>query len=421
MNTSTPIAPARRSYAVKYAVRDILLVAEQAKQAGRDLLYLNIGDPNKFDFATPGHVVEAICKALRENRNWYAPSEGIPEALEAIHRQAERQGISAIQDVFVGSGASECIDLALSALVDEGDNVMTPSPGYPLYTAVLGKLGSPENPYFLDEANGWQPDLADIAAKINSRTRAIVLINPNNPTGSVCERKTLEGLLELAARHDLVVFADEIYDKLVLGGAPGGFTPRGGSGREDATTDGRQQHISIASLRPDVPVLTFNGLSKAYLGPGLRIGWAIMSGPAARLGELREAIHRFLRARLCANSPIQFAIRPALEGDQGHLVDVRRKLGARRDLTVRSLNAVPGVSCVSPAAAFYAFPSLQVGEPDETFIPRLIRETGVVVVPGSGFGQRPGTAHFRVVFLPPEDVLTRAYQAIADFVRTARR
>jgi alanine-synthesizing transaminase len=399
MNLDTPIVPAKRSLNVRYAVRDILLVAEQAKQAGKELLYLNIGDPNKFDFATPPHIVEAITKALRDNRNWYAPSEGISEALQAIRRQAERQGIGSVQDVFVGSGASECIELALSALVDEGDNVMTPSPGYPLYTAVLGKLGCPENPYFLDEANGWQPDIEDIASKINDRTRAIVLINPNNPTGSVCERRTLERLLELAARHNVVVFADEIYDKLVL--------------------DGRH-HISIASLSSEVPVLTFNGLSKAYLGPGLRIGWAIMSGPGRRLGDLREAIHKFLRARLCANSPIQFAIAPALDGDQGHLTEVRAKMGRRRDLTVRMLNAIPGVSCVSPAAAFYAFPSLNVGEPDETFIPRLIRETGVVVVPGSGFGQRPGTSHFRAVYLPPEDVLDRAYRAIGDFIRASK-
>lgn len=399
MALDTPIAPARRSFSVRYAVRDILLVAEQARQAGRELLYLNIGDPNKFDFATPPHLVEAIARALRENRNWYAPSEGIPEALAAVRRQAERQGIRSIQDVFIGNGASECIEVALSALVDEGDNVMTPSPGYPLYTAVLGKLGCPENPYFLDEANGWQPDLQDIAAKVNRRTRAIVLINPNNPTGSVCDRATLEGVLEIAARHDLVVFADEIYDKLVLEGG---------------------QHISIAALRDDVAVITFNGLSKAYLGPGLRMGWAVVSGPGQRLGELREAIHKFLRARLCANSPIQHAVAPALEGDHGHLGEVRRKLGRRRDLTVSALNAIPGVSCVAPAAAFYAFPRLEVGEPDETFIPRLIRETGVVVVPGSGFGQRPGTAHFRVVFLPPEDVLGRAYQAIAEFVRSAR-
>ena len=398
MNLDTPIVPAKRTLNVKYAVRDILLVAEQAKQAGRELLYLNIGDPNKFDFVTPPHLVEAIVKALRDNRNWYAPSEGIPEALQAIRRQAERQGISSIQDVFVGHGASECIELALAALVDEGDNVMTPSPGYPLYTAVLGKLGCPENPYFLDESNGWQPDINDIAAKINARTRAIVLINPNNPTGSVCERGTLEALLELAARHNLVVFADEIYDKLVLDG----------------------EHISIASLRPDLPVLTFNGLSKAYLGPGLRIGWAILSGPAGLVGELREAIHKFLRARLCANSPIQFGVAPALEGDQRHLDEVRTKLRRRRDLTVRMLNEVPGVHCVTPAAAFYAFPSLKVGEPDETFIPRLIRETGVVVVPGSGLGQRPGRAHFRVVFLPPEDVLDRAYRAISGFVRAAK-
>ena len=398
--TYEPIVPARRTEGIRYAVRDILLVAQRAQEAGRELLYLNIGDPNKFDFATPPHVVEAICKALRDNRNSYSPSEGIPEAIEAVRAQAERQGISSIQDVFVGNGGSECIELALSSLLNDGDNVLTPSPGYPLYTAVVAKLCCPERPYFLDESNGWQPDLQDIAGKIDSRTRAIVLINPNNPTGSVCERKTLEGLLELAARHRLVVFADEIYDKLILGERP---------------------HVCTASLTDEVPVLTFNGLSKAYLGPGLRIGWCIMSGPERVLRELKEAIHKFLRARLCANHPIQHAVRPALEGDQSHLAEVRRKLLARREITVRMLNGIEGVSCVSPEAAFYAFPRLDVGEGDETFIPRLIGETGVVVVPGSGFGQRPGTSHFRVVFLPPEEVLRRAYTAIGEFVAKQRK
>ncbi len=400
MSPYEPIIPARRSDAIHYAVRDILLVAERARKAGRELLYLNIGDPNKFDFATPPHLVEAISKALRDNHNWYSPSEGLPDALAAIRGDAERRGFRAVQDVFLGNGASECIEIALSALANEGENVLTPSPGYPLYTAVLGKIGCVENPYYLDEAHGWQPDVDDIASKIDARTRAIVLINPNNPTGSVCERGTLERLLELAARHRLVVFADEIYDKLVLEG---------------------HQHVSIATLTDEVPILTFNGLSKAYLGPGLRMGWCLMSGPGKLLAEYREAIHKFLRARLCANSPVQHAIVPALEGSQAHLDEVRRKLSKRRDLTVEQLNAIEGISCVAPAAAFYAFPRLEVGEPDATFIPRLIEQTGVVVVPGSGFGQRPGTSHFRVVFLPPEEVLTRAYRQIQEFVDAARR
>jgi alanine-synthesizing transaminase len=393
--TYDSIQPAQRTERIKYAVRDIVLVAQKAKAAGKTLIYLNIGDPNQFDFQTPAHVVEAIYQALKDNHNSYAPSEGIPQALEAIRNEAIQQGFQNIQDIFIGSGASECIETAISSLANEGDNILTPSPGYPLYTAVLGKLGCPENPYYLDENNGWQPDLEDIASKINTRTRAIVLINPNNPTGSVCERKTLEGILELAARHRLVILADEIYSKLILSGAT---------------------HLSIAALTGEVPILTFNGLSKAYLGPGLRIGWCIMSGPQAVLNPYKEAIHKYLRARLCANHPIQYAIRPALEGDQSHLQELRRKLTLRRDITVNMLNSIDRVSCVTPAAAFYAFPQLSVDEPDETFIPRLIEDTGVVVVPGSGFGQRPATSHFRVVFLPPEDLLKQAYGSIRNFI-----
>ncbi len=395
---SEPIAPAQRTLEIRYAVRDILLVAQKAQKAGRELLYLNIGDPNKFDFQTPPHLVEAIHKAMRDNLTGYSPSEGIPEALAAIRNEAEKNGIRFIQDIYVGNGGSECIEIALSALVNEGENVMTPAPGYPLYTAVLAKLGCVENPYYLDEKNGWQPDLEDIASKINKKTRAIVLINPNNPTGSVCEKKTLEGIIELAARHRLVIFADEIYDKLVLEGG---------------------HHISIASLSSDVPILTFNGLSKAYLGPGLRMGWCIQSGPEQVLRPYTEAIHKFLRARLCASHPVQHAIKPALEGDQTHLIEMKRKLSARRDLTMTMLNNFKGLNCVLPAAAFYAFPSLTVGEADETFIPRLIEKTGVVVVPGSGFGQRPKSSHFRVVFLPPEPILQRAYEAIRTFITSA--
>ncbi len=401
---SHAFSPARRAQHVKYAVRDIVLVAQEAAAAGKQLLYLNIGDPNQFDFATPPHIVDAICKALRDNQTSYAPSEGLPEALEAIRADAEgRCGIRAIQDVYIGSGASECIEVALAALVDEGDVVLTPSPGYPLYPAVLAKLGCVEKPYYLDEDNGWQPDLQHLESQIDERTRAIVLINPNNPTGSVCDRSTLEGLAELAVRHNLIVLSDEIYDRLVYQG----------------------EQVSIASLTDELPIFTFNGLSKAYLGPGLRLGWCVTSGPAATVSPLIDAVHRFLRARLCASHPVQHAVVPALQGDQSHLREVADKLVTRRDLTVQRLGAIEGISCVSPSAAFYAFPRLDPTAcpelaDDESFVKALIMETGVVVVHGGGFGERPDSRHFRVVFLPPEPTLERAFTEIERFI-TSRR
>lgn len=199
MSGSTKITPAKRTANVTYAVRDVVVLAQQVAATGREMLYLNIGDPNLFDFATPDHVVDATAKAMRDNRNGYAPSSGIPDAIKAIRHDAERNGITNIQDIFVTTGASEAIEVCMSALVNAGENVLTPTPGYPLYTAVLAKLEAQEVPYYLDESNGWQPDIEDIASKINSKTRAIVLINPNNPTGSVCDRATLLGILNLRA------------------------------------------------------------------------------------------------------------------------------------------------------------------------------------------------------------------------------
>jgi alanine-synthesizing transaminase len=395
-----PVEPAKRAAQVHYAVRDVVLVAREAQSAGKELLYLNIGDPNQFDFETPPHLVDVICQAIRDNKTGYSPSEGLPEAREAIRERAEAVGIRGIRDVYLGNGASECIELALTALVNPGDGVLTPCPGYPLYPAVLAKLGAREVPYYLDEDNGWQPDLADIERKIDPRVRALVLINPNNPTGTVCARDTLERLAELAAKHQLLIFSDEIYDHLLLD---------------------KNQHVSIASLRDDLPFVTFNGLSKAYLGPGLRMGWGIISGPDAVLRPYRDAIHKFLRARLCASHPVQYAVAPALRGDQSHIARMMAKLQLRRDVTVGMLRAIPGVTCVAPGAAFYAFPRLeQIGQTDQEFVTGLVRSTGVVVVHGSGFGQRPGTAHFRVVFLPPEDVLRRAFRAIADHLAAVR-
>ena len=400
MTSSGPIlSPARRIGSMKYAVRDILGVAEEAKAAGREMLYLNIGDPNLFDYETPGVVVEAICRALRDGRNGYAPSDGVPGALDAIRADAEGKGIRGIQDVFVSSGCSEGIEVALSALCNPGENILTPSPGYPLYTALVAKIGLEPNAYFLKEEDEWQPDLDHLESQVNERTRAIVLINPNNPTGSVCSRETLEGVLKIARRHHLLVISDEIYGELTLDGL---------------------RHIPTASLDARHPIMTFDGLSKAYLGPGLRVGWGILSGDVDRLGLYRGAMAQLLRARLSANHPEQYAIAPCLN-DKSHLPGLREKVTRRRDITVRMLNDVDGITCVAPRGAFYAFPRLDV-DPivEEAFIADLIRATGVVVVHGGGFGQPPGTAHFRVVFLPQEDVLERAYGQIKTFIESRR-
>jgi len=386
------ITSARRTEEIRYAVRDVVVLANKVAASGKTMSYLNIGDPNLFDFETPPHIIEAAHQAMLQNKNGYAPSSGIKTAVDSIARQAQRSGIDAIAHTFVATGASEAIELALTALVNEGENVLTPSPVYPLYTAVIAKLGAVNNPYYLDEENNWEPDIDDIKSKINDKTRAIIILNPNNPTGNVYSVELLQAVLELAADNNMVVFSDEIYDKLILDG---------------------QKYTSIGSLTNDIPVVTFNGMSKAYLVPGWRIGWGVVSGPAGVVDDYCQAIQKIERARLCANHPEQYAIPAALDGDHSFLEPVLAKLRRRRDLTVDRLNAIDGISCVRPQAAFYAFPRLDIGVDDETFVKRLIEETGTVVVHGSGFGQRPGTQHFRVVFLPPEDVLDRAFDGIA--------
>jgi alanine-synthesizing transaminase len=389
------IAPAARLEHVRYAIRDVAVLAEEVARQGHKILPLNIGDPLQFDFATPPALIDAVAKAMRDGFGGYAPSLGVPEALEAIRGEAHRKGIRNLQSVFVTQGVSEAVDLCFAALVNPGENVLTPRPEYPLYWAVLAKLGAELNTYALDESAGWEPDLDEVARRVTPRTRALVVINPNNPTGNIYSRRTLEGLADIARRHNLVVFADEIYDKLTFEG----------------------EHVSLAALAPDVPVITFGGLSKAYLAPGWRVGWAIVSGDAGALGPYIEGICKLLRSRLSANHPEQYAIGPALTGPQDHLPEVLSKLRRRRDLTMQFANSTPRLSCVAPQGAFYAFPRLDIADEDEQFVHGLLREKHVLLVHGSGFGQAPGTRHFRIVFLPDEATLSRAYQAIADYLR----
>ncbi len=400
LTQSREITAASRLENVRYAIRDLACVADEVIRQGHKVLPLNVGDPLNFDFQTPPHIIEAAYKAMRDGKNGYAPSPGIPEALEAIRGEAARKGITTVRDVFVTSGVSETVDLCISALVNPGENILTPKPDYPLYSAVLCKLGIDLNSYDLNEEDAWQPELADIQRKLSPHARAIVLINPNNPTGSLCSRQILEQIAELARRHNLVVFSDEIYDKLILDGPPENPTP----------------HIAFAAIAPEVPCITFGGMSKNYLAPGWRIGWGIASGDASAIKPYIEGIHRLLRARLCANHPEQYAIKAALEGPQDHLIEVRRKLRSRRDLTQRWCESTPRISCVAPRGAFYAFPRIDIPESDEVFVKELIRQKHVMVVHGSGFGQKPGTQHFRIVFLPDEATLTKAYAGIAEFI-----
>jgi alanine-synthesizing transaminase len=394
------IAAASRLENVRYAIRDLVCIADDIIKQGHKVLALNIGDPNVYDFQTPAHMIEAVYKAMRDGKNGYAPSPGIKEALDAIRGEAARKGITSVQDVFVTNGVSETVDACLTALLNPGDDLLTPCPDYPLYSALLTKLGIKLNTYYLNEEDGWQPELDDLQKKITPRTRGIVLINPNNPTGSMCTRAMLEQVAEVARRHNLIIFADEIYDKLIL---------------DD------DEHIAMASVAPDVPVVTLGGLSKNYLVPGWRIGWGIISGEAAVVKQYAEGIQRLLRARLCANHPEQYAIKPALEGPQDHLIGVRKKLRSRRDLTVQWCNSTPRVSCVSPRGAFYAYPRIDIPEGDDVFVKELILQKHVMVVHGSGFGQKPGTKHFRIVFLPDEQILAKAYGAIAEFMKERYR
>lgn len=395
VNNPCAVAPAARLGRVRYAIRDVAVLAEQLEREGKTILPLNIGDPLNFDFQTPPHMIEAVVKAMCDGKNGYAPSLGVPEAIEAIRADAERKGIRNIQSVFLTAGVTEALEIGLTAFVNPGENILTPRPEYPLYSAVLGKLDAEPNPYLLDEDACWQPDLGHIERGINDRTRAILVNSPNNPTGAVYSRKTLERIVEVARRNGLVVFSDEIYEKLILDGEP---------------------HVALAALAPDVPVVTFGGLSKAYLIPGWRVGWGVVSGDATAVRPYVEGIHQLLRARLCSNHPQQYAVRAALEGPQDHVAEVRSKLRARRDLMISLFRTTPRLTCVVPHGAFYAFPRIEVPDSDEQFVKQLLLEKQVLAVHGGGFGQAPNTKHLRVVFLPDEQTLTRAFHGLRAFI-----
>ena len=389
------ILAATRLEHVRYAIRDLAVLADDLARQGKQILPLNIGDPVTFDFETPQHLIEAAARAMRDGHNGYAPSLGVKPALDAIQAEAESKGIRNIQSVFVTEGVSEAVDVVLTALLEPHQSVLTPVPDYPLYDAILAKLSAQPNSYNLDESNDWQTDVDHLESRVTQETRGLVVINPNNPTGAVYSRDTLEKIVEVARRHNLVIFADEIYARLILDGEP---------------------HVSIASLAPDVPVVTFGGLSKEYLAPGWRVAWGIVSGDPAVVAPYVQGIHKLLRARLSANHPLQYAIPAALQGPKDHIKETVDKLRRRRDLVMQWAQKTRRASCVSPRGAFYAFPRLDIPESDDSFVRGLLAEEHVLVVNGSGFGEAPGTQHIRIVFLPPESILEQALGKITEYL-----
>lgn len=378
-----------------YAIRNIVAEARKVEAAGTRVRYLNIGDPIAFGFSTPPHLIEAVSRAMRDGHNGYTASVGIPEAREAVAADYTRRGMPVATDqVVLTSGTSEGIELALGALADEGDEVLVPVPTYPLYTAVLAKLGARAVFYRLDPSNGWQPDLDDIRRRISRATRALVVIDPNNPTGAVYPDATRRALLEIATANSIPVLADEVYGEL---GYDGPVPP-------------------MASLDPDAPVISFSSLSKAYLAPGWRAGWlAVGRSPAMR--DVLAAIRKLADGRLCSPGPMQHAIAAALTSDRSHQRAFIDALKERAALSVARLNAIDGITCVAPASAFYVMPkvALPPGVTDEDYIVALLRETGVLCVYGSGFGLPADEGFFRVVFLAPPSDLNAIYDLVAEF------
>lgn len=357
--------------------------------------YLNIGDPVLFGFRTPPHLIEAVERAMRDGHNGYTPAAGIGEARAAVAAEFGARGLQvAPERVVLTAGASEGIDLTLGVIVDRGDEVLVPVPTYPFYTAVLSKLGARGVHYRTDPAQGWQPDIEHIESLIGPRTRALVVIDPNNPTGAVYHHPHRLALLDLADRYNLVLLSDEGYTDLAYAG----------------------RVRPLASYNPDAPVISFSSLSKAYLAPGWRAGWMVVSG-GSRLDEVLAAVLEMADGRLCSVGPMQYAVTAALTGDRSHQAEFRRQLQERADVTTSRLNAIEGISCVRPGAAFYALPKVELppGRTDEDYVLGLLRATGILCVYGAGFGTDPRDGYFRVVFLAPPAELHELYNAIEAF------
>ena len=392
---------------VCYDIRGpIMDAAKQMEEDGHKIIKLNIGNLAVFGFDAPEEIQQDMIRNL-PNSAGYSDSKGIFAARKAVMHETQKQGIKgvALDDIYLGNGASELIVMATNALLDTGDELLLPSPDYPLWTAAASLSGGTPVHYLCDEANGWMPDLEDIRAKITPHTKGIVVINPNNPTGALYSVELLKGIVAIAREHGLVIFADEVYDKVLYDGA---------------------KHTAIGSLSEDVLTLTFNSLSKSYRSCGYRAGWLVVSGDKKPAKDYIEGLNMLSNMRLCANVPGQWAVQTALGGYQSinELVCEGGRLRKQRDLAYELITAIPGVTCVKPQAALYMFPRLDPAvypiEDDQQFFLELLQETKVMLVQGTGFNWA-APDHFRIVFLPHEDDLRDAIGRVARFLEQYRK
>lgn len=391
----------RRAHGVEYAIRDIMIKAEEVRRSGKEIVPLNIGDPVKFDFQTPVHIRRALVKAIESGANYYSPSEGMKELREAVaEKENGINGADIVPDnVLVTAGISEAILFLMGAFVEPGDEVLMPGPCYSPYLAYVKFFDGKAVTYRTVEDRGWAPDLQNLESKITDRTRLILIVNPSNPCGSLYSRDELRKIIDLAGSHGIPVAADEIYDRITYDGA---FT-------------------SVASLAKDVPLIGLNGFSKVYLMTGWRLGYTYLQDPDGKLTDVWDGIQRMSRVRISASTPVQLAGVEALRGPQDHIREMVEKLRKRRDLAVRRVNAIPRLHTSKPDGAFYVFPKVDLAgtewRSDEEFVTDLLKDTGVLVVQGSGFDANYGKDHFRAVFLPDEKLLDQAFDAVESFMK----
>ena len=401
------IRKSRKLDDVCYDIRGpVLSEAQRLEEEGFHVMKLNTGNPYAFGFNAPDELLHDIVLNLHDAQG-YIDSKGLFPARKAVMQYCQQIGIEGvgIEDIYIGNGVSELIVMAMQGLLDNGDEVLIPSPDYPLWTAAATLSGGKAVHYRCDEESSWYPDIEDMASKITDRTRGIVVINPNNPTGSVYPREILEKIVELARQHDLIVFSDEIYDKILY----------------DDTT-----HTPTASLADDILMVTFNGLSKVYRAAGFRAGWMIISGRRTHAEDSLEGLSMLSHMRLCANVPAQYAIQAALGGYQSikDLLLPGGRLREQRDIAYRMLTDIPGITCVKPQGALYLFPKIDTGRfgivDDMKFILDFLKEKKVLMVQGTGFNW-PEPDHFRIVFLPRVDELEHVLGALKDFLETYRQ
>lgn len=382
---------------VEYAIRDITLHARQYEKAGKKIIYLNIGDPVKYDFPTPDHIKRALLDAVSSNFNYYADSEGILELREAIVNKESQKGLSVnVEDVIVTNGISEGLDMVAASIVEPNSEILMPGPYYPPYASYVKFYGGKPIEFKLTEDGA--PDLDDIKSKITPKARALCIINPNNPTGEVFNSKNLKQLIDVAAEHDMYIICDEIYDKLVFD----------------------REFTGIGKVAKDAPVILLNGFSKVYLMTGWRCGYICMNSDCQKLENIRNNIPKLARVRIATNLPVQKAAVAALQGPQEYIAETVTKLKKRRDLVVKRLNEIDGISCKLPNGAFYTFPKILHNrwKDDKDFVLNLLDKTGILTVHGSGFGEL-GRGHFRIVYLPNEQVLEEAMDKLGDFVNNS--